>query len=128
MSTIKFLDARIPFVDANGVLTRHAILFLGGIFERIGGSVGPSTVDISASQFEDAGSSEVWAALNQLVQDSGVAPPVIPSVELGLDAAPPQVTLPTEFMLSLVADYQQLYNEIAELRKAVEDLQKGTIL
>lgn len=44
---IKFVAPRIPFVNPNdGTLTRDGVLFLQGIFNRIGGAVGVSTSEV----------------------------------------------------------------------------------
>lgn len=66
---LKFLPPRVPLTDARtGFISREWYLFFQGVFNRIGGSEGPSTTDLSSSLFEDAGSGETNALLFEAQQ------------------------------------------------------------
>lgn len=73
---LRFVPPRVPITDPRtGIISREWYLFLQGVFMRIGGPGGNSTTDLSASLFEDAGSSETNATLFGVEQDAGQRPP-----------------------------------------------------
>jgi len=110
---LSFVPPRIPIADpATGSITREWYMFLRGIFDRVGGSDGMTTMDIALSMADDAGIEEVKAGLYSYMQDCGQAP-VAPA--LTEQADPLQVAVAA------------LEAQVAELTKAVHDLRQGPI-
>ena len=110
---LKFVPPRVPFTDPNtGVITREWYLFLQGIFLRVGGATGASTSDLSASLFEDAGSSETNALLFSAEQASGQLPPGV-SIQL---------------VDQLLAELAALRDQVAELTKDLDAIRQGQML
>lgn len=110
---IKFIAPRIAFTDPNtGELTRAGVLFLQGVFERVGGANGPSTGDLSASLFEDAGNGETNALLFTVDQTYGQLPP-----EVSVSAVD-----------TLQAELAELRDQVAELKKDLDAIRQGTLI
>lgn len=111
--SINFVPPRVPLVDPRtGTITREWYLFLQGVFLRIGGASGPSTPDLLASLFEDAGSGETNAMLFSLEQDVGQTPfPAEPVPEL-----------------DIAGTISALQSQVAELQARLDDLQQSTLL
>ena len=110
-NALYFVPPRGPFVDPRtGELSRSAVRFLSGLFDRVGGTTGESTTDLATSAFEDAGIEETKAALYRLADDLRVAPPSIP--------ATPGDDDPTQRLAALEAT-------VAELRKELDALRVG---
>lgn len=114
MKGLYFLPPRGAFVDPRtGELTRAAVLFLRGVFERVGGATGESTTDLNIAAFEDAGVEELKAGVYGFIQESSQAPPAAP--------APPA----DDPLFPLVAALQ---DQVAELTKQIEALRQGTFV
>lgn len=80
MPSLYFVPPRGSFIDLRtGQLTRDAVMFLRGLFDRVGGSDGPSTIDVSESLFEDAGTGETNALLFEASQALAQSPAYEPS-------------------------------------------------
>lgn len=110
---LKFIPPRVPLIDQRtGLISREWYLFFQGVFNRIGGSEGPSTTDLSSSLFEDAGSGETNAALFTLDQAVNQLPP---------DA-------PTPTYDQLLAELSELRDTVAELRKDLDAIRQGTLI
>lgn len=66
---LRFVPPRVPFLDTRtGLISREWYLFLQGVFDRIGGSTGSGTNDLSAEMPEDAGIEEIKAELINMAQ------------------------------------------------------------
>lgn len=110
---LRFIPPRVQLVDPRtGMISREWYLFLQGVFNRVGGANGASTTDITASLFEDAGSSETNALLFTAEQAAGQNP---------LPADPQTLDL-------VLAELSAQRDQIAELIKAVQDLQQSVLL
>jgi len=71
MPALYFVAPRGAFVDPRtGELTRAAVMFLKTLFDRVGGAMGDSTLDLNAAQFEDA-----KALIFRLADDLATQPP-----------------------------------------------------
>ena len=104
-----FVPPRGPFIDPRtGELSRSAVRFLSGLFDRVGGTTGESTTDLAASAFEDAGTEETKAALYRLADDLAVMPPSSP--------AAPSDDDPTQRLAALEATVAELRKELDALR------------
>lgn len=72
---LKFLPPRVPLTDPyTGLISREWYLFFQGVFNRIGGSKGPSITDNAISLFEDAGSGETNALIFETQQSLSQTP------------------------------------------------------
>lgn len=115
---VKFPSARqdVFYLDPQTnkpVFTRPWFLFLQSLWQRQGGAVAPSTSDVEGSLFEDAGSSETQALLFSQGQDLGQSP-------LALLVVEQQSTL-----LQLQAQLDETRDKVAELTKAINDINQG---
>lgn len=109
---LKFIPPRVPLLDVRtGLISREWYLFFQGVFDRIGGANGPSVFDLSASLFEDAGSSETNAQLF--------------SVEQALNQLPQQALTPIDV---LQAEMSELREQVAELKKELDAIKQGTLI
>lgn len=95
------------------VFTRPWFLFFQAVWQRQGGAVAPDVPDIEGSLFEDAGTSEVWAALGTLEQGIGQAPVVQQLVEQ---------------QATLQAQLDEQRDKIAELMKTIDDMRQTTFM
>lgn len=111
--------ARLRFVDDKGMLTRDGVMFLVGIFNRVGGSSGPSIPDVETSLAEDSGISETQAVLftlgDEVKQDRSSA---------AIEAVTTEIKKDIDSLYQL-GDVSALRAEVAELRKMINDLQQG---
>jgi hypothetical protein len=85
--------------------------YMQGLFDRAGGTSGPSTSDLSESAYDDAGTEETKAGLYRLEQDIGQFPAAF--------AAPP------EDFVSTLADLRE---QIPVLRADLEGLRQGILV
>lgn len=77
-AALYFIPPRGPFVDPKtGELSRTAVMFLKTLFDRVGGTTGDATTDLSAAAFEDAGIEETKAGIYRLADDFAIVPPVV---------------------------------------------------
>ena len=104
-------------------MSREWYLFFQALFVRAGGSSGPSTNDVSASLFEDAGSSETNAVLFAVDQALSQHPYPVPLTPPN-DVAPPQETTTVD---TLQTEVCELREALARTLKEIEAL-KQTIL
>lgn len=124
-AALHFVPPRVPFTDPEtGVLTRAGNLFLQGIYARVGGATGPSTTDLSASLFEDAGSSETNALLFSAEQAAGQWPPGAQSALFEqLPTDPPNEPIPNVDQLQ--AELAAMRDQIAEIVKDLDAIRQG---
>lgn len=142
-SALKFVPPRVQFVDPRtGMITREWYLFLLGVFNRVGGSIGESTTDLSASAFDDAGTEETEAmlyAISDAWQQQPHTPPAMaddqallqpiaePMLADDLSAFEPRAAaMPDD--PDLLADLAALRAEVDTLRQAVQSLLQGTTI
>lgn len=117
---LKFIPPRVQLCDPRtGFISREWYLFLQGVFERVGGPIGPSTNDLALSMPEDSGAEETKALLGASLQDAGQAPTIAA-------ALPPQVS--SDELQLLSATVASLQDQIAELVKEVEGLRQGSLI
>lgn len=111
--SLRFIPPRVQLVDPRtGTISREWYLFFQGVFNRIGGADGASSMDIVASLFEDAGSSETNAMLFELEQAAGQYPT-------------PQ---PLTIEQVLQAEISELRDTVAELKKDLDAIRQGTLI
>jgi hypothetical protein len=127
-AALKFVPPRVAFVDPRtGYITREWYLFLQGLFNRVGGSLGDSTTELSLAAFDDSGTEELEAMLY--------------SASDGLWQSPPQPAMPADEQAQMfpsfepitpdpdpLADLAALRAEVDALRQAIQSLQQGTTL
>lgn len=125
MEGLRFVPPRVPLVEPKtGIVTREWYLFLQGVFDRIGGAIGPSTPDIAGSLFEDAGSGETNAMLFTGLDSLAQIPPFPEFQPPGLDQNP--VYAETQaILLSMQAEIDAQRDLIAELTKTIQGIQQG---
>lgn len=112
---LKFLPPRVALTDPRtGLISREWYLFFQGIFDRVGGSTGSSTTDLSSSLFEDAGSGETNALLFAAEQ----ALSQLPIQQLSV---PDDKLLEPRYEPSAV---EALQTELNGLRELVQELSK----
>jgi hypothetical protein len=112
MSQINFVPPKVAISDPRtGLITREWYLFLLSMFERVGGSSGTSTTDLTLSQFEDAGIEETKAFLFRLA-DQTQSMPVVELMQID----------------SQENRYFALEAEVAILRRQIDDIRLGTNL
>lgn len=125
MSGLYFMPPRGAFVDANtGELTRAAVLFLRGLYERVGGATGEGTHELAAAAFEDAGIEEIRAGLYALGDEQRAAPvppAVMPEDDLLAPAAGAPATEP-----DTSPEIAALRSELEALRQIVQGLLQAT--
>ena len=110
---LRFMPPRVQLTDPRtGMVSREWYLFFQGVFNRIGGSNGAGTSDITESLFEDAGSSETNAMLFELEQAAGQYPT-------------PQ---PLAIEQVLQAEISELRDTVAELKKDLDAIRQGTLI
>jgi hypothetical protein len=88
MSTVNSLPpppGRVPLQDPRtGLLSPAWENWFRTLYGRVGGPTAPSNVDLSTDLFEDAGSSEAFAAIirmdNDLQQNPPVSTTIVPDV------------------------------------------------
>lgn len=123
---IKFVAPRVALVDSNGNITREWYLFFQGIFDRVGGSTGSSTTDLSASAFEDAGIEETKAALFRAIIDFGQNTVPQPDFIPAGDVTP--LAQAAQDISHLQAELASQRDTITELTKVVQGLQQGIMI
>jgi hypothetical protein len=125
-TAIKFIPPRVPLTDyRTGLISREWFLFFQGVFERIGGAEGPSTTDVAASLFEDAGSSETNAMLFQLEYDVKQDPASLGAPAESLDQAPKYEAYLIETLTTEVNELREL---VAAMSKDIEGLKQSVSL
>lgn len=146
MTALRFMPPRVQMVDKNGMITRQWYLFLQGVFDRIGGAIGPSTTDVELSDGVFGGN-ELGAAIYANVDAVGQLPPTdtpqstdqLQSPTLGVDLSLEQINLlrdalsqdSTEQVVildAILAELASQRDQIAELIKTVQGIQSGSIL
>lgn len=120
-AAVKFPSARqdVFYTDpqtGKPVFTRPWFLFLQAVWQRQGGAIAPTTPDVEGSLFEDAGNSETQAMVFALAQDTGQSP----LAQLVIEQ---QSTL-----LALQTQLDETRDKLAELTKAVNDINQGVLL
>lgn len=123
---LRFVPPRVPITDPRtGIISREWYLFLQGVFTRIGGPGGNSTTDLSASLFEDAGSSETNATLFGVEQDAGQRPPHTHTPESVLGQAPAQCcgNLPD----NVLAELSALRDTVSELSRELDSIKQSIL-
>lgn len=105
---IRFIPPRVLLVTPDGMISREWYLFFQSVFDRIGGSTGSSTNDLSLSLFEDAGTSETNSSIFQAVQDTAQTAAFVPQEQF--DAT------------TLLNTLNALREQVAVLTTAVQDL------
>lgn len=125
-TALKFVPPRVAMVDPRtGLISREWYLFFQGVFDRIGGSTGPSTGDNFESLFEDAGNSETNAALFSAEQGLQQLPIVEPPTVDQLDRAPRYEDYTVDVLL---AEISGLRDQVAELAKEVDALKQSSAI
>lgn len=124
MTTLSLMPPRVPLVDPRtGMITREWYLFFVGTYDRVGGSDGSSTTDLSASMFEDAGIEELKSATFHQYDELRQQPPHVPFT-LPDDQQP--VSVPLATFEVILTEMQGLREQVAELTKTIQSLQQGT--
>ena len=95
--------------------------FFESIFDRIGGATGSGSNDFALSQFEDAGTEEVKAALAAARDEFGQVPP---GADMQQDPEP-YAAQPFVIPDDASSELASLRSEIDTLRQAVQALQQG---
>jgi hypothetical protein len=103
MSSVTLPRADIPIDDAGNRASRDLYRWMRDITERVGGTLGAGTDDLSASAFEDAGIEETKAALFMVAGNAGQLPPTA----------------------EMMAEIQHLTAEVEELRALVHEVYKA---
>lgn len=127
-NALRFVPPRVQLVDPRtGMISREWYLFLQGVFDRIGGADSASIPDLTASLFEDAGSSETNAMLFSVEQAFGQNP-----ADVGLLGSETLLTLPPRednpIIDALLAELSGLRDQVAELVKEIESIKQGTLI
>jgi hypothetical protein len=100
-------------LDADGTFNRVWFLFFQILYERAGGATGPSTTELDLMLFEDAGSGEIVAMLNDMRQQFSLSPSM------------PEMSAQIDF---LTGENNDMREQITELQRAVNDLRQSTII
>lgn len=112
-SAIDLFPARVPFVDPKtGLLTPQALRALALVLERIGGPTSVTINELAFSDDEDSGLEELRHEFSKALDGLLVAPPT-----------PEQVHI--EF---LQAQFEQMRDELTELRKELESMKQGVLI
>lgn len=114
MTALYFVPPRGAFVDPRtGELSRSAVLFLRGLFERVGGELGPDATDL-ALMGPQSGAYAATADIDAAAQALSLAPAL----------ADPAVQL---VMQDFEARQSALEAQVAELTKQMQDLRCNPI-
>jgi len=113
-NALKFVPPRVALTDPRtGLISREWFLFFQGVFDRIGGSEGPSNTDNAVSAFEDAGSSETNAMLFKFEDNVNQRP---------------QLDQPIPVYDTLLAEVSELRERVTVLETEVQALKQSTFL
>lgn len=111
-NAINFPSARQMVLNDDGTFVRSWFLFFQVVYDRIGGAIAPSNNEIDSSLFEDAGSSEVVAMLNDMRQQFSLSPSM-PEMSVQIDA--------------LTSENTSLREQVLELQRAVQAIQQSIL-
>jgi hypothetical protein len=134
---LDLFPARVRFVDADGRLTVEAFRALAKVFERIGGSTGPSTTDLATSDDEDSGLEEFKHEVSKTLDGLAMLPPsafdpftdpLHPLAQPHDPYTDPLHPLPQEHVdvQHILTELAGLREEVTRLRAEVQGLQEGT--
>jgi hypothetical protein len=113
-ANIFFAPIRTPFVDpATGIINRQWYLFLLALFNRVGGTIAPSTDDILESVDMGIDSSTVLAVHQTDVQAINQTPATYP----------PQASVD-----DLLGELRQTRELVATLITSIQDIRQGANL
>ena len=110
---LRFVPPRVQLVDPRtGMISREWYLFFQGVFNRVGGAGGASTLDLEVSLFEDAGTSETNATIFELEQAINQSP----------------LSFPVTAYDTLQAELSELRDTVAELKKDLDAIRQGILI
>lgn len=123
---LRFVPPRVQLVDPRtGMISREWYLFFQGLFNRVGGADGAGTVDLEASLFEDAGSSETNSMVFALEQATSQLPPY--SEAVCAEDTPPAYQQPTT-VDNISAELSALQDRVSELVKELDSIKQGILI
>lgn len=148
MSTLNLQPPRVPIVDPNtGLVTREWYRFFTDSFSRQGGHDAPTNTDLDTSMPEDSGVAELEFIVRSNRDDLSQSPPVpdvftIANLDGGggqeptfvivssdeINQAPPYTQAMFDEIQYLQMRDRANSEEIALLKKQIEDIKQGTLL
>jgi hypothetical protein len=109
-----FAPLRVPIVDPRtNLMAREWYLFFQGLWQRTGGANPTNLDDLLVTPTDSSGNAETSARIYDLAAALALAGP-----------ARVDVLIPD----AILAELSGLRDQVAELTKRLEDLQKGTLL
>lgn len=124
--------ARMTFTKDDGTLTRDAVMFLTGIYNRIGGASGNGVTGLEIGMFEDAGSSETNSMLFTAEQAIAQTPSasetsaLLSNIEQAFGQAPVAVLMAQ--VEALEAQIAEQRDRIAALTQEIQSINQGILL
>lgn len=117
MTTLTPQPPRVPLgTTDNGrpvFITREWLNYLAvQLFDRVGGTDGPSNNELVVSDDDDAGLEELKASVYRLANDAGQTPPA-------------ELQQRVEFLETRLAELVSLVSEVS---KEINDIKQGTLL
>jgi hypothetical protein len=137
-AALQFLAPRVPLVDPRtGLMSREWFLLFQAIWERAGGTTGPSTPALqqalqTLSDGTTATTEELGTALQALADevaaqtDAAQQSPAMEPLPLPDDQAPATLPAPAQTD-DPSAELSALREELAALRRRVHDIEQGLI-
>lgn len=124
---LRFIPPRVQLTDPRtGMINREWYLFFQGVFNRIGGANGSSSNDLVQDMSDDAGLEETKAALFAVADAFGQD--ALVNVDLSELLSSQPVLVDQQTLDQLQAELAGLRDQVAELAKALQDLQQSVLL
>lgn len=112
-NALSLFPSRVQFVDPKtGLLTVPALKALAMLLDRVGGPVAPTITELSFSDDEDSGLEEFRAESAKFLE--------------GLSVLPPQPDY--QAIEHLQTQLEEAREQIAEMRKELDDLKQGQMI